>query len=653
MRWWFIVLTLAVGLGGVADSGVSARSSGGRLVLLYASDWLGPTRLFAVDPSGSRPPGQVTFHRLKPVLCGSAWACGTDDPRPSPDGRMVAYRDSGDLWVARADGSRRSRLHGGSSAAGFVGAYAWSPDSRRIAYSVSRELRIVTASGTDDRLLARVDASALAWSPDGRALAAQDLDRIIVVRGRSVQRLATNANTATPSVAWLRTGRISYLSGLRADTRVVTVGATGLGPLRDLGPGSSSAWTRDGRWLAVSTGTGIELVDPKTLRRRRLTPDRGFDLEWSPDGAQLAYIEGSIDPNEQEENAGDLRTVTRAGRVRTVIAASRRFGGQIVSLAWATPPLTVRYRTPEPDDGVFAGGPVSALAADAGRVAFAACKTRIQSWTPAHNDLQAVVSPPSQTCYSPVRGRIDVLAVSGERVAWRDRGAGIRVIEWSLRARTLSSPTTGLLESGLHQVGRGLWADAIVGAGPLLAYVTPPGALSANLQLVRRVDGVACPCPEIKAAARPSGFGGESLRLLDADDGRLLVRRFDDLVLVLDSSGTTSIAISVFPAEAQLAGDHLVSHVGDELLHHEVVRGALLHRWPLRGEAALQDAAHGLVAYALSGTIHVRRLDDGADAEVATGSLARFFDGGLAYAEGARVRVIPFARLPLWNSGRR
>ena len=645
MRWGVLVLALAVAFGGAVASGVSARSVGGP-VLLYASDWLGPTRLFAADPSGRRPLGQVTFHRLKAFACGSAWACGTDDPTPSPDGRMVAYLDAGDLWVARADGSRRFRVYGGSFSGGFVGAYAWSPDSRRIAYSVSGELRITTAAGTDNRLVARVDALALAWSPDGRALAVQDSDRIMLLRGRNLRRLATNASTATPSLAWLRTGRISYLSGLRADTRVVTVGASGYGPLRDLGPGSSPAWTLDGRRLAVSTSTGIKLIDPKTLRRRRLSPDHGFDLEWSPDGSRLAYIEGSIDFS--EENAGDLRTVTLAGRVRTVVAARKRYGGQIVSLAWATPPATSRYRAPAADDGVFAGGPVSALAADGGRVAYAACKTRIFAWTPMTDDAEAVAAPPSDTCYAPLRGRVDVLAVAGERIAWRDRGPGLNRWEWSLRARSLSSPTPTLLQSGLHGAGRGLWVNAVVGAGSLLAFVTPPGELSANLQLVRRVDGVTCPCPEIKAAARPSGLGGTvSFLLLDADDGRLIVRRFDELVLVLDSSGTTSIAISVSPAEAQLAGNDLVSHVGDELLHHEVVRGALLHRWPLRGEAVLQDAAHGLVAYTLDGTIRIRRLNDGADAEVAPGSLARFFNGGLAYAEGARVRIVPSERLPL------
>ena len=641
MRSLVLVSAFAVALG-VADSGQSGQSAGGP-VLLYASDWLGPTRLFAADPSGKRPLGQVTFHRLRPYACGSAWACGIDDPTASPDGRSVAYVDSGDLWVARADGSRPSRVYGGSVSGRFVRAYAWSPDSRRIAYAVSNELRLATASGTENRRVARTYASAVAWSPDGRALAVQDSDKIMILRGKHLRRLTAGANFSTPSLAWLPTGRISYLSGLR-DSRVVTVSASGYGPLRDLGRGTSPAWTADGRRLAVSTSTGIELVDPATLRRRRLSPDQGFDLEWSPDGRRLAYIEGSI--GYDEENAGDLRTVTLAGRVRTVVAARKRYGGQIVSLAWAAPSATVRYRTPTADDGVFAGGPVSALAADGGRVAYATCKTQVRVWTPATNDIAAIVAQPTDACYSPLRGRIDVVAVAGERIAWRDRGPGINAWEWSLRARSLSSPTAAVLQSGLQRLGRGLWSNAIVGAGSLLAFVTPPGDLSANLQLVRRVDGVTCPCPEIKAAARPSGPGADvSFLLLDADDGHILVRRFDDLVLVLDPSGTTSIAISVTPAQAQLDGNALVSHVGEELLHHEIVGGALLHRAQLRSDAVLQDAARGLVVYTVDGTIHVRRLDDGTDAEVAAGSVGRFFAGGLAYAEGARVRVIPFERL--------
>jgi hypothetical protein len=61
----------------------------------------------------------------------------------------------------------------------------------------------------------------------------------------------------------------------------------------------------------------------------------------------------------------------------------------------------------------------------------------------------------------------------------------------------------------------------------------------------------------------------------------------------------------------------------------------------------LQDAARGLVTHVLDGQVHLLRLSDGADAEVAQGSLARFTSSGLVYADGPRLRLVPFDRLPL------
>ena len=39
------------------------------------------------------------------------------------------------------------------------------------------------------------------------------------------------------------------------------------------------------------------------------------------------------------------------------------------------------------------------------------------------------------------------------------------------------------------------------------------------------------------------------------------------------------------------------------------------------------------------------RIADGADRVVAPGTLARFADDGLVFADGARIRLIPFERL--------
>jgi hypothetical protein len=64
-------------------------------------------------------------------------------------------------------------------------------------------------------------------------------------------------------------------------------------------------------------------------------------------------------------------------------------------------------------------------------------------------------------------------------------------------------------------------------------------------------------------------------------------------------------------------------------------------------ELSLEDVARGLVTYVLDERVHVLRLADGADAVVARATLARFMDSGLVYADGSRLHLVPFDRLPL------
>jgi hypothetical protein len=45
--------------------------------------------------------------------------------------------------------------------------------------------------------------------------------------------------------------------------------------------------------------------------------------------------------------------------------------------------------------------------------------------------------------------------------------------------------------------------------------------------------------------------------------------------------------------------------------------------------------------------VHLLRLADGADRLVGPGTLARFMDAGLVYADGARIHLIPYDGLPL------
>jgi hypothetical protein len=65
------------------------------------------------------------------------------------------------------------------------------------------------------------------------------------------------------------------------------------------------------------------------------------------------------------------------------------------------------------------------------------------------------------------------------------------------------------------------------------------------------------------------------------------------------------------------------------------------------------DAARGLVAYTLSGTLHLLHVRDGNNRVVATAEDARFVDTGLFYsctANGAypgRIHFIPCGNLPV------
>lgn len=109
-----------------------------------------------------------------------------DDTRPlfSPDGKRIAFLRGGRmLYVIDADGGHEHRL-----AEGIIDAprpldeqdraFAWSPDSRWIAYLDSgdrlfRNANVVAVDGGKSRpvsFLANVFADSIAWTPDGRAL---------------------------------------------------------------------------------------------------------------------------------------------------------------------------------------------------------------------------------------------------------------------------------------------------------------------------------------------------------------------------------------------------------------------------------------------------------------------------------------------------
>jgi Tol biopolymer transport system component len=100
----------------------------------------------------------------------------TDGANPawSADGKRIASSSSSaDIWVMRADGTRKRRL---TQTVALEDVPTWSPDGRRIAYVHDGRIWVMNASGTAQHALTKsvsgVDWSPT-WSPDGRRIAYQ------------------------------------------------------------------------------------------------------------------------------------------------------------------------------------------------------------------------------------------------------------------------------------------------------------------------------------------------------------------------------------------------------------------------------------------------------------------------------------------------
>ncbi|MEP7326995.1 MAG: protein kinase [Gemmatimonadota bacterium] len=148
----------------------------------------------ALSPDGSLvayaagPPAHMQIF-VRQVGGGRTIALTTDSaqsyrwPRWSPDGSQIAYQGGAGIAVVPALGGQprlvvrlqaqpaESTTTAGSRLAGF----AWSPDGRRIAYSIAylgNQVTVVPVEGGAPTHLAGMrDVHSLAWSPDGARLA--------------------------------------------------------------------------------------------------------------------------------------------------------------------------------------------------------------------------------------------------------------------------------------------------------------------------------------------------------------------------------------------------------------------------------------------------------------------------------------------------
>ena len=209
-------------------------------------------------------------------------------PALSPDGRWIVFPvtepsyveadQSSDLWLVPADGSAEPRRL--TSSRGGEGGVAWSPDSRRIAFTARREgddasqiyLLDVARGGEAQRLTTlSTGASSPRWRPDGHALlfssmvypgAATDSANRAAATERRNRKYVARVYESSPIRLWDR-----WLDDRRPSLFVVDLAG---GAPRDILAGSQ---------LVAGSGFGGQLGNG------------GEDLSatWTPDGSSVVF----------------------------------------------------------------------------------------------------------------------------------------------------------------------------------------------------------------------------------------------------------------------------------------------------------------------------------------------------------------------------
>ena len=277
-----------------------------------------PVASETTEPRPSSPsPSRVEGRGESPVLVG--------EPIPSEllTGRIV-FDDFENVYTMRADGSGLLTV-AGLDGAEFDG--AWSPDGRRIVYRDSRrgineddEIFIVASDGSAARNLTNHPANDWGpdWSPDGEWIAFNS-DRddgalsgyLVRPDGSDLRRIDTDTWLEYPSFS--PDGRHLVFEGaLGSNYEVWTADiATGTTVRLTDSPGGDGwpVWSPDGKTIAFTTErddcqraprdqdcwrTGeagehrdVWLMNPDGSDQRRVSPEFGQFVSWSPDGSLL------------------------------------------------------------------------------------------------------------------------------------------------------------------------------------------------------------------------------------------------------------------------------------------------------------------------------------------------------------------------------
>jgi serine/threonine protein kinase/Tol biopolymer transport system component len=231
----------------------------------------------------------------------------------SPDGNSVAYstRD-GDIFVVRSDGTGAHKL---ISVGGLARSLAWSPDGATIRFSKDNEFWEMSSSGSNLHPLLpgwKGEVCCGHWAPDGSIFYFNSDDQIFArdERRSFFRKPASPLQLTTGPVEWGapfpgKDGREIFVLGsiLHGELTRFDSQTRQFQPYLAGASADNLAFSKDGRALAYVSypesilwkansdgGNRIQLSAP---------PMWPLSPKWSPDGAQILFVDGSSGGHEQ------------------------------------------------------------------------------------------------------------------------------------------------------------------------------------------------------------------------------------------------------------------------------------------------------------------------------------------------------------------
>jgi serine/threonine protein kinase/Tol biopolymer transport system component len=275
------------------------------------------SELLVVDGQGAPPRGPL---RSIPVLGGSPRRIGDFSAEMgawSPDGKMLAYSNLGDLFVAKADGTEPHKI---VSITGDIKSLTWSPDNRRLRFDSSETAgtigqqieREVAIDGTGLRPLFvglhnPPDECCGKWTADGKYFIFQSQGQIWAAAASSglfrsdpAPFALTSSPLSLSSPLPSKDGKKLFMVGrtyrgalMRYDTK-----AAQFAPFLSGISAEYIAFSKDAQWVSyVSYPDGAlwrSRVDGSERLQLTYPPMYPLLPRWSPDGKQILFFEFSL-----------------------------------------------------------------------------------------------------------------------------------------------------------------------------------------------------------------------------------------------------------------------------------------------------------------------------------------------------------------------